>query len=469
MPLHERCGVAATACKEEIASYILYRCLRALQHRGQEASGISVFKGKILSVKGIGVVDNVFDDGKLHNLASYVGIGHDYYSIKISVPDNAQPHVVSTPSGEIAVAHNGIITNSDILKEKLKARGHCFQKESEEESIAFILSDEYMKHRNIIRSFKTLVKVLNGSYALTILWDSRVFALRDPLGLRPLCVGCGNGYTIAASESVALDVNDAVLTREVEPGELIELKPSGFESYRIGTSGKRAFCFFEYTYFARADSIMNGRSVYEIRRRIGWRLAKEKPVDADVVVPVPDSGRAHAFGYSRASGIHYNEGLIKNRYIARTFILPKQEKREMNVREKLNPIRDIVEGRRVVLVDDSIVRGTTMRSIIEILRHAGASEVHVRVGSPPIISPCFYGIDMTTKEQFVATDRTEEEIAEKIGADSVGYISIDGLVEAVQHEKRDLCLGCVTGIYPTTVETAKAHVQPCIWDFNERD
>ncbi|MGC9060074.1 MAG: amidophosphoribosyltransferase [Thermoplasmata archaeon] len=469
MPLHEKCGVAATACNEGIASYILYRCLRALQHRGQEGAGISIFNEKIKTVKGLGLVDSIFDDEKLKALEGKKGIGHDYYSIRISVPENAQPHVIHTPAGEIAVAHNGIITNAEILKEKLKAKGHCYQKDSEEESIAFLLSDEYLKHRNLLRAFKSLVRVLNGSYALTILWDSRVFALRDPLGLRPLCIGKGEGCTIAASESAALDVNDAQLLREIEPGELVELKPDGFECYKIAVSGRRAFCFFEYTYFARADSIMNGRSVYEIRRRIGWRLAKEKPVNADVVIPVPDSGRAHAFGYSRASGIHYNEGLIKNRYIARTFILPKQEKREMNVREKLNPIKDIVEGKKVVLVDDSIVRGTTMRSIIQILRNAGASEVHVRVGSPPIVAPCFYGIDMTTREQFIAVGRTEEEIAEKLGADSVGYITIEGLVEALQHEQRDLCLGCVTGIYPTPVESSKIALQACIWDFNGGD
>jgi len=469
MPLHEQCGVAAVYSKENTASYLLYRCLRALQHRGQEASGISTYCEKIRTVKGIGLADNVFNDEKLHFLEANCGIGHDYYSIKISVPDNAQPHVVSTPAGEIAVAHNGIITNADTIREKLKARGHCYQKESEEESIAFLLSDEYIKHKNIIRAFKSLVKTIVGSYALVILWDDRVFALRDPLGLRPLCLGEGDGFTMAASESVAMDVNDASLVREVEPGELVELRADRYESYRLITLPRKAFCFFEYTYFARADSIMNGRSVYEIRRRIGWRLAKEKPVEADVVIPVPDSGRAHAFGYSRASGIHYNEGLIKNRYIARTFILPKQEKRVMNVREKLNPIRDIVEGKRVVIVDDSIVRGTTMRSIIELLRNAGAEEVHVRVGSPPIISPCYYGIDMTTKEQFVAIGRTETEIAHELGADSVGYISIDGLVEAVLHDRNDLCLGCVTGQYPTVVEKTKCVSSKCIWDFNGRE
>jgi len=300
-----------------------------------------------------------------------------------------------------------------------------------------------------------------GSYSLVVLIKDRVLAIRDPLGIKPLCIGSlpDKGGYVCASETCALDVLGAEFIRDVEPGEMVELTLNGVMSQKISSSKHPAHCMFEWVYFARPDSVLGGKYVYDVRRCFGQRIAREHPVKADVVVPVPDSGRTHALGYSEATGIPYDEGLIKNRYIGRTFILPSKEARELNVQLKLNAVRARIRGRRVILVDDSIVRGTTMRKIVDTLRKAGATEVHVRIGSPPIVAPCYLGIDMKTRDQFVAVGRTSEEIAKEIGADSVGYLSIEGLVECIGIGRGDLCLGCLTGEYPVEIPGEKARFQ----------
>jgi amidophosphoribosyltransferase len=294
---------------------------------------------------------------------------------------------------------------------------------------------------------------------MTIMIDNRVFAIRDPLGFRPLCVGRTKGGYAAASESVVFDTLGGEFIRDVDPGEIVELLPGEVRSIKTSLSKGKAHCMFEWVYIARADSCIDTKLVYEVRRRIGQRLAKEQPVEADVIVPIPDSGRSHAIGYSEASGIRYSEGLIKNRYVERTFIMPDQSERTTNVMLKLNPLKSILKDQRVVLVDDSIVRGTTIRQIVQIVRNAGAKEVHVRVGSPPIRAPCYFGIDMKTREEFAATGRTIEQIGKMITADSLGYLSVEGLVDAIGLPASDLCLGCLTEEYPLTVEGEKTRYQ----------
>ena len=466
--MKEACGVVAVASKNPAAES-LHIALMALQHRGQEAAGIAVYNGEGVTetFKGMGLAEEAFRGIDLSSVEGTTGIGHDYYSIKISVPENAQPTLLHTSVGDIAIAHNGIITNAEQLKQELLAQGHSFFYGSEEESIAYLLAD-CLKERSIPKAVKTLMRSIEGSYSFTIMFNGRVFGLRDPLGIKPLCLGeLEDGYIIA-SESVAIDALGGTLIRDVMPGELVEITPEGYESHRLVEERHRAGCFFEFVYFARADSVIDGIDVYRARERLGETLAREHPVDADFVVPIPDSGRAHAYGYSKASGIPMAEGLMKNRYIARTFILPSQKIRERFVQLKMNPVKSIVAGKRIVIVDDSIVRGTTMKKIVGLLRGAGATEVHVRIASPPIIAPCYYGIDMTTRDQLIASDKQIEDIRSEIGADSLGYISIRGLVESLGMNKNDLCLGCVTGEYPVRIEGEKLRFQERLEKWEEK-
>jgi amidophosphoribosyltransferase len=301
--------------------------------------------------------------------------------------------------------------------------------------------------------------ILQGSYSMTVMIDNRVFAIRDPLGIRPLCIGRTKGGYAAASESVVFDTLGGEFMRDVDPGEIVELLPGEVRSTKTGLSKGKAHCMFEWVYLARADSSIEGQLVYEVRQRIGQRLAIESPANADVVIPIPDSGRSHAIGYSEESGIRYSEGLMKNRYVERTFIMPEQSERTTSVMLKLNPLKSVIKDKRVVLVDDSIVRGTTIRQIVQLVRNAGAKEVHVRIGSPPIRAPCYFGIDMKTREQFAATGRTIEEIGKMITADSIGYISVEGLVEAISLPAGDLCLGCLTEEYPLPVPGERVRYQ----------
>ena len=463
--MNECCGVVAVASRNKVAENI-YIALMALQHRGQEAAGMAIFNKKIENFKGLGLVDEAFKRINLQEINGNAGIGHVYYSIKISSPENAQPTLLQTPVGEIAIAHNGIITNWKKLKEELMEEGHSFLYGNEEEVVGYLLA-KYLEDKSIEKAVKSLMKKIEGSYSFTLMLNDRVFGLRDPLGIKPLCLGeIENGYIIA-SESVAIDALGGKFIRDVMPGELIEITPDGYKSYKLVNEKHKAHCFFEYVYFARADSVIDGIDVYKTRERLGEILAEEHPVDADYVVPIPDSGRAHAYGYSKASGIPLAEGLMKNRYIARTFILPTQQIREKLVQMKLNPVKSIINGKKIVLVDDSIVRGTTIKKIIALLRRHGAKEVHVRIGSPPIIAPCYFGIDMTTREQLIASNKTIEEIRKEINADSLGYISIDGLVKAIGIEKNNLCLGCVTGEYPVKIEGEKYRFQERLEKWQE--
>jgi amidophosphoribosyltransferase len=464
--MRERCGVVAAATRDDVAP-ALYFCLNALQHRGQEAAGIAVYNEgsqSIASYKGLGLVNDAFKDINLGQVKGSRGIAHTYYSIELSTPENAQPTVVKTASGDIALAHNGIITNAAALKQQLMDNGHTFNRGSEEETIAFMLSDQ-LQHRSFEKAVRAVMKMLQGSYSLTMMYNNRVFGLRDPLGIRPLCLGKGSGGHLIVSETVALDALDATFIRDVHPGELIELTADGFTAYQLTKSTHTAHCFFEYVYFARADSSIDGMDVYQTRMAIGRQLARERPVEADLVVPIPDSGRAHAFGFAQEAGLPLVEGLMKNRYIGRTFIMPSQEIREKFVHLKMNPIRSIVAGKRVVLVDDSIVRGTTMQQMVNLLFQRGAAEVHVRIGSPPIIAPCYFGIDMTSREQLIASTKTIPEIQQLIQADSLGYISVTGLISAIGVDANDLCLGCVTEDYPLPIAGEKYRFQKSLEFF----
>lgn len=455
----EECGVFAIASISNVSVDVFY-ALRVLQHRGQESAGIAVYNNGIKAIKGMGLAHQALKPDDVKKLTGELGIGHVRYStVGTSTIENAQPIVVSTNFGDIALAHNGEIVNADNIMDELKKKGWAFITSSDSEIAVRLLANDIANTQDPVKSLKNLMSILQGSYSMTIMIGNRVFAVRDPLGIRPLCVGRTKGGFAAASESVVFDTLGGEFIRDVDPGEIVELLPGEIKSYKTGLSKGKAHCMFEWVYIARADSCLDGKLVYEVRRRIGQRLAKEQPVEADVVVPIPDSGRSHAIGYSEQSGIRYSEGLMKNRYVERTFIMPEQSERVTSVMLKLNPLKSVIKDKRVVLVDDSIVRGNTIRQIVQIVRGAGAKEVHVRVGSPPIRAPCYFGIDMKTREQFAATGRTIEEIGKMITADSLGYISVEGLVDAIDLPAGDLCLGCLTEEYPMPVAGEKVRYQ----------
>ncbi|MDH3365498.1 MAG: amidophosphoribosyltransferase [Thermoplasmata archaeon] len=461
----DECGVFAIASISNATIDIFY-ALRVLQHRGQESAGIAVHNNGIKALKGMGLAHQALRQDELRNLKGDIGIGHVRYStMGASNLDHAQPVVMSTNYGDIALAHNGEIVNADHLRDELKKKGWAFATSSDSEIIIRLLANDISNTGDPARSIRNVMSLLNGSYSMTLMVDNRVFAIRDPYGMRPLCVGRTKEGYAAASESVVFDTLGGEFMRDVEPGELVELLPGEVKSIKTGLAKGRAHCMFEWVYIARADSCLDGRLVYDVRRKIGQRLAIEQPVEADVIVPVPDSGRSHSMGYAEKIGIPYSEGLMKNRYVERTFIMPDQTDRSTGVMLKLNPLKSVIKDKRIVLVDDSIVRGTTMRQIVQLVRNAGAKEVHVRVGSPPIRAPCYFGIDMKTRDQFAATGRTVEEIAKMLTADSLGYISIEGLVDAIGLNANDLCLGCLNGEYPLPVEGEKVRFQKKLDSF----
>ncbi len=454
MPLKEACGIVGITSGTDV-SYEIFTALRALQHRGQESAGISVFNDSsgIVTVKGMGLVTEAFSEEKLKEISGNVGIGHVRYSTAgESTIKNAQPIEMHIVSGMISLAHNGELVNAEELRNHYKEKGWAFFTTSDSEVIIRLLSKEIHEGRDPVSGIKEVMRTISGSYALVILINNRLFAVRDPLGIKPLALGKKGDTYVAASESVAFDALGFELVRDVEPGEILEIAPGSVMSHAGPSSDGKAHCFFEWVYFSRSDTVLDGVLVYDVRKKIGEILAREAPVEADIVIPVPDSGRSHALGYSEGSGIRYAEGLMKNRYVDRTFIMPEQGMREYNVSVKLNPIRSMIDGKRIVLVDDSIVRGTTMKKIVSMLRAAGAKEVHVRIGCPPIVAPCYLGIDMKTRDQLIAPGRSTEEIRERIGADSLAYVSIDGLVEAIGKDRKELCLGCVSGEYPIKIE-----------------
>lgn len=416
---------------------------------------MSVFDGSLTRThKEMGLVDGVFGPDRLHELPGSVGIGHVRYATTGgSRRENAQPVVIEAQQGTLALAHNGDVVNSATLRDDLKAKGWGFLTTNDTEVAVRLLANELAQTENRVKAIRNVMKQLTGSYCFVLLLGDTVYAIRDPLGIKPLCYGelKDNKGWVVASESTALNILDARLVRDVSPGEILEFTSTGAKSHPNLAVTEIAHCMFEYVYFARSDSVLDTRPVYPVRTKIGERLAKESPVQADVVIPVPDSGRTHALGYAAGSGIPFAEGLMKNRYVHRTFIMPEQSARDVGVRMKLNPVEAVVKGKRIVLVDDSIVRGTTMKRIVHMLRDAGATEVHVRIGSPPITSPCYLGIDMNTRTQLVAANHDVQEIGALIGADTLAYISLEGLQGAIGHDPRNLCTGCLTGQYPVDI------------------
>ena len=466
----EKCGVVGVSLAERPAARPLYYALYALQHRGQESAGIVTHDGfQQHSHVARGLVGDAFEAGDLESLAGSTGIGHVRYPTAGSLDKScAQPFSVSFKSGSLGLSHNGNLVNADEVRAELAATGHAFTSDGDTEVIAHDLARNLLEE-DLVRAVKHTMQRIHGSYSLTITHDDTVLGLRDPMGNRPLCLGeLEDGYVIA-SESAAIDTLDGDLIRDVRPGELVVLEPdgSGYDSYQLVENDATAHCFFEHVYFARPDSVIDDSLVYEVRRELGRQLWAESGVETDVVMPVPDSGRAFASGYADAAaetdadgaprpddeaGIEFAEGLMKNRYVGRTFIMPTQDERERAVRLKLNPIRSTVEGKTVTIIDDSIVRGTTSTQLVELVREAGAEEVHLRIGAPPIVAPCYFGIDMATREELIAADASTAEIRDAVGADSLSYLSIDAVAAALESSRADLCLGCVTGEYPFDVE-----------------
>ncbi|PSQ16045.1 amidophosphoribosyltransferase [Halobacteriales archaeon QS_8_69_73] len=456
----EKCGVVGVSLDGREAARPLYYSLYALQHRGQESAGIVTHDGfQQHSHVEMGLVGDAFDAGDVESLNGSNGIGHVRYPTAGSVDSCcAQPFSVSFKSGSLGLSHNGNLVNTAELREELAAKGHAFTSDGDTEVIAHELARNLLE-ADLVRAVKRMMSRVHGSYSLTITHDDTVLGVRDPQGNRPLCIGeLDDGYMLA-SESAAIDVLDGELVRDVEPGELVVLRPdgSGFDSYQLVEVDDAAHCFFEHVYFARPDSRIDGSLVYDVRRELGRKLWVEGGVDTDVVLPVPDSGRAFASGYADAAqadgaDVEFAEGLMKNRYVGRTFIMPTQDARERAVRLKLNPIKDVIEGRTVTVIDDSIVRGTTSTQLVELLRDVGAEAVHMRIGAPPIAAPCYMGIDMASREELIAAGRDVEEIRQEIGADSLSYLSVDAVADALEESRTDLCLGCVTGEYPYDIE-----------------
>ena len=454
--LHEECGVFGVYSLEtaDLAGLVYYG-LFSLQHRGQESAGMVINDDGVFSAyRDVGLVNDVFTPERLQSLGSgNIAVGHVRYATTGSDNKrNVQPLIINHHKGRMALAHNGNLTNSMELRRQLEEKGSIFHTTTDSEVIAYIIVQERLRSSSIEAAVSAAMNRLEGAYSLVISSPSKLIAARDPHGFRPLCIGRRkDGMVVFASESCALDAVGAVFERDVMPGEIVIVDESGMRSdKRRCNTAPRRFCVFEYIYFSRPDSVIEGASVSLARQKAGAFLAEEHPVDADVVVGVPDSGLDAALGYARASGIPYAIGFTKNKYIGRTFIAPTQDQRETGVDIKLNPIRPVVEGKRVVLIDDSIVRGTTCRRTIDMLRRAGAKEIHMRVSAPPFVAPCFYGTDIDSAENLIANHHTVEEIADIIGVDSLGYLSVEHLVH-LTGEDTGFCTACFGGEYPTSI------------------
>ncbi|MBQ8669852.1 MAG: amidophosphoribosyltransferase [Oscillospiraceae bacterium] len=453
--IHEECGVFGIWSPEEydVASEA-YMALYALQHRGQESCGIAVNKnGVITAHKDVGLVPDVFHRDVLNKLGDgQMAVGHVRYSTSGKpTRSDAQPLVVRHIKGNMVLAHNGALTNARELREELELSGAIFHTNNDSEVISYIITSERLRRSSIEQAIEGAMYRLKGAYSLVIMSPRKLIAVRDPNGFRPLCMGRMGDKIIFASESCALDSIGASFVRDIEPGEIVVCDRGEIRSIRSHCSGKCNMCVFEYVYNARPDSVIEGVSVHEARLKAGAILAQEHPVEADVVIGVPDSGLDAALGYSRESGIPYGVGFIKNRYIGRTFIQPTQSQREKSVRIKLNALAHTVEGKRVILVDDSIVRGTTSARIVSLLREAGAKEVHMRLSSPPFIDVCYFGTDVSSKKNLIACQMSQEEIRKHIGADSLGYLSVEGIKKVAERPNCDYCVGCFTGEYPVPV------------------
>jgi amidophosphoribosyltransferase len=449
--LHESCGIFGIYAPGVDVARVTFFALYALQHRGQESAGIATADdGRIYIHTDMGLVSHVFTEEELVRLKGSTAIGHNRYSTTgSSMACNAQPVLVGAADIKLALGHNGNITNSAALRASLEEKGYVFNASTDSEVIANLILSSPGK--DIEARIKYAMRRLQGAYSLVILANNKLYGVRDPMGVRPLSLGSIDGGWTLASETCALDHIGAQFVREIEPGELVTIDANGVRSTRI-ESVRRALCIFEYIYFARPDSLLNGKLIYSTRENMGAILSREHPVDADIVIGIPDSATAAGIGYARASGIPYHEGLIKNRYVGRTFIEPDQRLRELGVRLKFNPLTQEISGKRLVVVDDSIVRGTTTPRVINVLRKAGAREVHMRICAPPIRYPCFFGVDMATRWELIAAQKTVPEIRDAIGADTLGYISMDGLIEAVGLPRENFCAACFTGEYPMPVQ-----------------
>lgn len=455
--MKDKCGIIGIHSKNpsKDVSTSIYYGLYALQHRGQESSGITTCgQFGVNHHYGMGLATDVFDKPKLEQMKGNVGIGHVRYStVGGSQFENSEPFVTDLCDGFIAIAHNGDIVNSGALRQELTKKGYLFRSTTDSEIIAYLIKEECRNGVETLDALDIVASKLQGAYSLVILINHNLYVMRDPMAMKPLALGQTDDSYILASETVAFDVVGANFVRDLEPGELVYIEDNELKSRKLSCveGSRKAHCTFEYVYFARPDSVIDGKSVYAVRKNIGAKLWEEYPVEADLVIPVPDSSIPAAIGYARASGIPYGEGLIKNRYVGRTFIMPTQKERELAVKLKVNPMKSEIKGKRLVVVDDSIVRGTTSESLIKILKEAGAKEVHMMIGCPPVIAPCFYGVAMATKEELIANHYTIEEIRQKIGADTLGYISTEGLIEAVGFDENDICSGCINGEYPTEI------------------
>ncbi|AYC50355.1 MULTISPECIES: amidophosphoribosyltransferase [Bacillus] len=466
--LNEECGVFGIWGHEE-APQITYYGLHSLQHRGQEGAGIVATDGEKMSAhKGQGLITEVFQNGELKKVKGKGAIGHVRYATAGGGGfENVQPFLFhSQNNGSLALAHNGNLVNATQLKQQLENQGSIFQTSSDTEVLAHLIKRS--GHFELKDQIKNALSMLKGAYAFLIMTEKEMIVALDPNGLRPLSVAMLGDAYVVASETCAFDVVGATYLRDVEPGEMLIINDEGMKSERFSININRSICSMEYIYFSRPDSNINGINVHSARKNLGKKLAEESSIEADVVTGVPDSSISAAIGYAEATGIPYELGLIKNRYVGRTFIQPSQSLREQGVRMKLSAVRGVVEGKRVVMVDDSIVRGTTSRRIVTMLREAGATEVHVRISSPPIAHPCFYGIDTSTHEELIASSHSVEEIRQEIGADTLSFLSIEGLLSGIgrQYEGENCgqCMACFTGKYPTEIyqDTVLPHVKETV-------
>ncbi|BAY43676.1 amidophosphoribosyltransferase [Scytonema sp. HK-05] len=452
----EACGVFGVYVPGEDAAKLTYFGLYALQHRGQESAGIATFEGEQVNLhKDMGLVSQVFNESILQTLPGSVAVGHTRYSTTGSSRKvNAQPAVVETRLGSVALAHNGNLVNTVQLREELLNNNWNLVTTTDSEMIAFAIAEEINAGADWLNGCIRAFHRCQGAFSLVIGTSAGIMGVRDPNGIRPLVIGTlGENPVryVLSSETCGLDIIGAEYLRDVEPGELVWITEEGLTSFQWSQKPQRKMCIFEMIYFARPDSVMHNESLYSYRMRIGRRLAQESPADADLVIGVPDSGIPAAIGYSQASGIPYAEGLIKNRYVGRTFIQPTQSMRESGIRMKLNPLKDVLYGKRVIIVDDSIVRGTTSRKLVKALREAGALEVHMRISSPPVTHPCFYGIDTDSQEQLIAATMSVEEIAKQVEVDTLAYLSWQGMLEATREDPESFCSACFTGDYPVSI------------------
>jgi amidophosphoribosyltransferase len=455
---HDHCGVVGAFGHPEAAK-LAYLGLYALQHRGQESAGIASTEGVRLElVKGMGLVQEIFTSAALARLPGMAAIGHTRYSTAgDSSLLNAQPILIDCNKGNLALAHNGNLTNAREVRRRLEHRGSIFQTTSDTEVIVHLVARS--SSRNLAGALADALNQVEGAYSLVLLSPDEMFAIRDPRGFRPLALGRMGETWLVASETCAFDLLDAEYIRDVEPGEMLRISAGGPESIHFAPEKPHQYCIFEHVYFSRPDSLVFGRQVNHSREMLGRLLAREQPAPADIVVPVPDSGVPAAVGYSLESGIPFRMGFIRNHYVGRTFIEPEQSIRDFGVKLKLNPVREMLAGKRVALVDDSIVRGTTSRKIVRLLREAGAAEVHIRVSCPPTVSPCYYGIDTPTRDELIAARHTIEEIRSFVGSDSLGYLSLESLRRAVDDTEGRFCTSCYTGQYPTELVQLEVAVE----------